>query len=241
MNVCISYDDKFETLANLACSELTKSNNIIHMNKIINDKSYKDGFGSDTWYNSIRNKIEFSKKIFDSLENEQCVCVSDSDVYYINSQTIYDLESYMQINFLDFLFPLENLNDQSRGINSGFFIVKKSEYTINFFNDILSENFTNFRYADQDIINNYLKQALVKYDFLDPKCYVMACYMHSIADYIKENLVLLHATCANNFWEKIGQIVSFNSKFKLPLIKWLDNSIDNTKVKYYINGSIINA
>jgi len=241
MNVCISYDDKFEVLANLACSELIKANNIVHMNKIIREFPSQDGFGSKKWYECIRAKIEFAQKIFDTIDEDDCLCVSDSDIYYINSKSIFDLEQYLQNHFLDFVFPKENLKHDIDDINCGFFVIRKSETTRDFFDIILSNNLYNFKYADQDLINNYIKKNNIRYELLDPQSYVMGCYMNSVPSIVKEKLVLLHTTCATNFWEKIGQIVSFNHRFQLPLIKWIDSYDDSIYTKHYTNGAKIDG
>ena len=240
--VVMTYNKLFEKLAFFSSSSLNNKSIYIHLNEIDSEDSEDAGFNSKSWYESIINKIEFSKQVFDQLSYNECICVSDVDIFYINPNRVYDLKYYLQNSNLEFLAPSESgiLKDKRSGyINAGFMIIKKTENTENIFDYILSHNLFDFRYADQDIINKFLNEKSINYEILDTDLFLMGCYMNDIGIQLDE-VALLHTTCANSLEEKIIQINNMARRIGFKSIDFNNIKLTKNEVIKYKNGILIN-
>ena len=240
-HLAITYNKIFKGLALCCLSSIKNKNFLIHFNYNQTDKN-SAGFSSKSWYECIEKKAQFIAQLFDSLNDGDFLCVSDCDIFYFDSNHTYSLKKYMDKNNLHLLGLAEHgdaypENKFSAYVNGGFYIIKKTQRTKNFFKQIVSTDLSQYRYADQEIINEILKQTNINYEILDTNKYTTGCYVyHKLEN--SNKIKLLHATCCENLEEKTGLINRILQHYKLPNLQEMKIDISNKQICFYKNGQL---
>lgn len=176
IDICITYNNEFEKLKNICINSLGINSNInLLQNKISTQGDI--GFGTNSWYTSLRKKIHFVLETLKTSKNN-IVCLSDIDVLYCNTQKlIEDINNFNNTNYT-LAACCERLTDYSdhrikyKPINSGFIIFKKNELNISLLESVLNIDFSNFKFGDQDAINFILKEKNIIILFKSRKIYI---------------------------------------------------------------------
>ena len=104
-------------------------NRIILSGKKISSKNQDSGFGSKSWYDCTRMKIEFLYEQYSKLKDNEIILCSDVDVYFKDSEKALDIieRKFKESEELDFIGMSENNNSKIKLLNTGFFAVKKKQ------------------------------------------------------------------------------------------------------------------
>lgn len=246
IDFAITYEKSFENLAHNCISSAQDKNIFIHLN-LVDVTSKERGLTTKSWYECLRKKIVFAKQIFNSMEDGNILCVSDCDIFYVNSNKIAEyIQKIFKENEIDILGMCEVFEYFFHGtrkyINCGYFFIKKDPSTLNFFNSILEHDFHKFRLGEQEIINNIVIPKLnIKTDLLSPLTYPMGCYVDRALEYHKKNqlqqekIVLMHTTCTDNKKEKIEQIDKLIDYYKMPKLNWENPELTKEEIVLYYN------
>ena len=167
------------------------------------------GIGSDLWYYCLRNKMVHLRDVltnYQEYSDMKYFIFSDCDIHYIqkNVDEWSNLEEYISNGDKDVYFMAER--NPSRDVNTGFFIIKNTNYInhlVSFFDEVL-ETFdatdrNELGLGDQLIINN-LKHK-INWGHI-PDEYIIA----GPCSFNRDKCLLHHATSARNVEEKIHQI-----------------------------------
>ena len=240
-HLVITYNKLFKDMAFCCLSSIKNKNFIIHFNYNQIDENIS-GFGSESWYKCIDKKNRFTAELFDSLENGEFLCVSDCDIFYFDSDHTYSLQDYMNQNNLHIIGLAEHGDIYPEGrfsamINGGFFIIKKTQRTQNFFKQILKEDIRQHKHADQNVINQILKTQNINYELLDTSKYTSGCYVyHNLEN--SNKIQLLHATCCENLEEKTRLINDILKHYNMPPLEKMNITISDKKIHFYKNGQL---
>jgi peroxiredoxin family protein len=212
--ICYIYNQEFSYLKNMFLNSLDSSkNSVILYEKKVSSKYQDSGYGSKSWYEFAKIKIEFLYEKYSKLKDNEIILCSDVDVYFKDSKKAIEIiqKKFKENPNLDFLGMSENNNHfKTKKINGGFFTVRKNKLMDLFFQNILSINYEYFKFADQDIINICLRTMRVNYETLDNNQFVNGCFINEIQD--KNLILLVHATCCQNIEEKINLIHNIANK-----------------------------
>jgi len=167
------------------------------------------GVCSDLWYYCVRNKINHLKDVLSNYKeysDMKYFIFSDCDIHYIkkNEHEWSNLDEYITKGDKDVYFMAER--GPERDVNSGFFIIKNTDYIpylVSFFDEVL-ETFdvtdkNELGLGDQLIINN-LKHK-INWGHI-PDEYIIA----GPCPFDRNKCLLHHATSAGNVGEKLHQI-----------------------------------
>lgn len=245
LNVCVSYNDLFKDLAYISCSSYKNKNIVVHMNQTSIGIVSGNTLGSTEWRDSLREKISFSNSIFTSMEYGEVICIADADVYCLNSDRVFELKKQIEDDDLDILGLtnwFEQYGDDNHPerlmINCGFFLLRKTERSKGFLNNVLSYNFRDFTFGEQDIINEIILRGDhgLKYKTVCPREFILGCYLDRVLSLGDVNISLIHTTCTENVRQKKAQLDNLMEKLGLEKINW-NNPVNNkTEVIYYRNG-----
>lgn len=205
--ICYVYNEGFLYLKNMFLESLEPlKNRIVLFDKKIFSQHQDSGFRSKSWYDFTRMKIEFLYEKYCTLKDDEIILCSDVDVYFKDSEKALDIieDKFKENKELDLIGMSENNNAIKTVINTGFFAVRKSSKMDLFFKNVLSINFEDFRFADQDVINLVLKSLDVKYIALDNNQFTNGCFIKKINN--PDSILLIHATCCYSLEEKINLI-----------------------------------
>lgn len=190
--------------------------NIPHDFKCIDDelKELKpdEGFGSPYWVQATVKKTEYGLNELNSIADGEILFYSDVDVQPL--QHYSKLEKYLDFQDLVFMDEYHKKKPGYR-INSGFYAVRKTQKTLDFFNDwhdlclnptpfILSD--TKEPFSDQNILNKMLrgKELWRKYDGR------FSVFPHEVVsgdcDSINSDTVAYHAIRISGSEEKIKKM-----------------------------------
>lgn len=249
LNVCIVYNNTFKGLASVACSSYKNDNILVHLNKINIPDINGDTFFTKEWRDSLKQKIAFSNSIFHKMDYDDVLCVADADVYCLNSDRVYDLKKEIKDRDLDMLgqtnwfeqYYEEVLTDRLM-INCGFFVMRKTKRSHDFFDKVLEYDFSKFDFAEQDIINEVILRGDhgLKYKTISPTEYILGCYLDRVIALGNLNVSLIHTTCTSNVDQKKQQIDRIVSESKSKKIDWNDTKIRKREVLYYTDGQLDN-
>lgn len=249
IDFAITYEKSFENLTYNCVSSAKDKNIFVHLN-LVDISSTQRGFTTDSWYECLKKKMIFAKKIFDSISKDNILCVSDSDILYLDSERVVPhIKKIFKENKIDIVGMCDNFYDffdqstKHKLLNCGYFFIQKNPNTLNFFDDLLEYDFRNFKFAEQQIINNIIlveQKNKIKYKLLSPFSYPMGCYINKILDHHEknqsdENIVLIHTTCTNNKKEKIEQIDKLIDHYKLPKLNWKNPELTKEEIVLYYN------
>jgi len=106
--------------------------------------------------------------------------------------------------------------------NGGFFLIKKSLKTMNFLDEINSEDLTKYSHAEQDVINRLIPRMDIRSRFLSRLKYLNGCmrFDNYVCPKIAGKIVMHHATCAYNAQQKMEQMNFVREKIGLNRIEW---------------------
>lgn len=250
LNVCIVYTNYFKQLAYAACSSYKNHNILVHFNKCNFDTHLINGnsFRTNAWYDSLNAKIAFSNSIFKKMDYDDVILVADADVLCLNSDRVFDLKD--EIKDLDMLSQTnhfeqyyEDVLSDRLMVNCGFMAVRKTERSEDFFDKILQYDFSEFYFAEQDIVNEVILRGDhgLKYKTISPTEYILGCYLDRILSMGNLNVSLIHTTCTHNLKEKKDQIDRILKECKLQKINWNNLKITKKEVLYYTNGELSNC
>lgn len=240
-HLVITYNQLFKDLAFCCLSSIRNKDFIIHFNYNQIDENIS-GFGTESWYKCIDRKNHFTAELFDSLDDGEFLCVSDCDIFYFDSDHTYKLKEYMDENNLHILGLAEHGDVYPEGrfsakVNGGFFIIKKTQRTQSFFKQIVSKDIRLHKHADQNIINDILKNQNINYEILDTSKYTAGCYVyHNLEN--SNKIILLHATCCENLEEKTRLINDILRHYGMLSLEKMRIDISNRKIFFYKNGEL---
>ena len=207
INICYVYNESFSYLKNMFLESLEPSKNrIILSGKKISSKNQDSGFGSKSWYDCTRMKIEFLYEQYSKLKDNEIILCSDVDVYFKDSEKALDIieRKFKESEELDFIGMSENNNSKIKLLNTGFFAVKKNKKIDLLFRNVLSVNFHYFKFADQDVINLFLNSIKVSYDVLDNNQFTQGVFINAVND--QSSILVIHASGCFDVESKIRLI-----------------------------------
>ncbi len=188
---------------------------------------------SDEWYYCIKSKIAL---LIEAIKNNWNAVIiwADIDIQFFRRCTDI-IEQSIQNN--DIVFQI--WNKKKKEVNSGFMAIRCNEKTLAFFKTVLATPFKDRKYADQDIINDMLKQGSmsIRWGFFGREIY------HIGLGVVPFNIVLHHACGTSAPFIKYGRkISSIELKIKqltrLRRVKgfylWISTSIVLKKLIKYI-------
>ena len=242
LHVCMVYNDTFNSLAVASCNSYCHKNIIVHLKKLNIPENNNDTLWSADWYDSLREKVSFSNDVFKRMAYGDVICVSDADVYCLNSDNVYNLRKELIDNDLDMISLSDHfkqyyaiqLTDRLK-INCGFIVMRKTARSESFFDKILSYNFKDFGFAEQDIVNEVIlrQDHGLRYKTLSPTEYVLGCYLNRILSIRELKVSLIHTTCTSNVRDKQNQIDKLLQACNIEPVDWLNSTIYNEQVLHY--------
>lgn len=243
LHISMITNELFVNLANVSCSSFNNSNIIVHLNKIdVKTNTHNNGLFSESWYECLEKKIIFADFLFKHMQYNDVLLVCDADVYCFNADNVFALKDYLHNQNLDMVgmadyfdqYYEDNPTERLK-INCGFFLIRKTKNSKDFFNKILLHNFTSFQFGEQDIVNEIiLKQNHgLNYRILCPTEYVMGCHLDRVISEANKNISILHTTCTHNLQEKQQQINKAIKHYGFSDIEWTNAQLTKKEVISY--------
>jgi hypothetical protein len=157
------------------------------------------------------------------ISDGEIICCSDTDIQFFKPRAILKAKFLMESTNIDYMGQKEHTSNR---FNGGFFLIKKSKETTYMIRKINSSNLQDYKYAEQDLINENIRVLRIRAEFLDPKKYLHGCMVES-PEYMKPVLlrraVMHHATCAYNIEQKMSQMNFVRNAMGIPNINWEDH------------------
>lgn len=239
MPVCITYTDEFHSLVNHCCSTLKHNNIIIHLNNTSTQEKYS-GFRSNGWFECLKNKMIFFRKILDKIEYNEVAASIDCDIQFFKVDEFYNLKKQLESSSFLCFAQTENWTTMS-GMNGGFLLFKKHDLVIKFIDTIISQDYTTQFLGDQEFINKFIVEFKIPYLLLDSYKYMHGGpIVNKTLNYPDiNNIVMHHATWTNNLKSKQEQINYVRNLCKLKIVDWNRVTLDNNNVSHYDNGNYL--
>lgn len=217
LNVCITYDDNFESMCAHLCQNLRIPGIRVRLNKT--ESIDDNGFQSPNWYMNLSEKIVFLREKMDEIDYGEVICCCDADIQFFKPEDLFRIKSTMESSDIEYMGQREQDRDH---FNGGFFLVKKNEKTLKFLDSIISEDLKNYAHAEQDVINELIPYMEIKSRFLSRIKYLAGCMRFNtyVCSKIKSAIVMHHATCAFNSEEKMEQMNFIRLAVGLNAIDW---------------------
>jgi len=215
INFYLTYNKKYLPLKTICYNSLKRNKKINIICEQIITKSKDNGFGSDAWYEAIKLQVLGTRNLlYKSIKKNNLLCVSDVDVMYFNTTNLVaDCYKFQKLDYDIFACGERFLsfykNKINKRINSGYLIVKNNLKTRKMFNYISKIDLKQYKFADQDAINDYINKNDIKCKYLDPQKYICNCHLSKIKSSKLKKCVMFHATCAYNLEEKLMAIEKF--------------------------------
>lgn len=217
LKVCITYDDNFEPLCANLCSALRIEGIQVRLNKTESENDYALGFQSKNWYMNLSEKIKFLRKNINQIKNGEVICVSDADIQFFKPKNLLKLKYIMDKSNIDYIGQREG---ESHFFNGGFFLIKKNYKTLSMIDQVINEDLKKYYHAEQEVINNLIQELNIKAVKLSKFQYVSGCFVDKLNIRHKNKIVMHHATCCHNYFEKKEQMNFLRSKFNFEKIDW---------------------
>jgi len=227
LKFCITYDDHFSPMCRHLISNLAECSAEIEisLNRIKTNDTERN-FRSKSWYENLSEKIKFLFHTISESQEGQLICISDADIQFFRPKDLLERANLMSESDTEYLGQREGgtVDENSQGdFNGGFFLIKKNNTTLNFVRQVCETDITNYRLADQEVINHKIRSLGIKAKFLEARKYVHGCCVH-YDDYVglinSANIVMHHATCVGNMKEKMDQMNFVRSKMNFSQIDW---------------------
>jgi hypothetical protein len=228
MNIVMCHNQSFAPLARHLCRTFSHPKINIHT-KIAEFDS--EGFRSPGWYKLVRTKVQMLQSIFDESEDESVVGMIDCDIQCFSPESVLEVWEMMKKSENDYLSLAESCCKDHEGLwfetdrdeaNTGFVLIKKTQKTQVFLQEVLSKTFEEKFYGDQTAINESLRSMKLKKVLLNPCLFLHGCCSPG------KNIIMHHATCAFNFQQKMDQISWVRQQIGLPAVNWEDPSFGSS-------------
>lgn len=219
--ICATYDDNFEPLCSQFCSNFRDQPGIkIRLNKISTEGDSK--FGSEVWYENLRQKMRFLERCMRDINEGDVICCSDTDIQFFKPRSVLSVKFVMESTDMEYMGQREHTSDE---FNGGFFLIKKNNKTMAMVETINSNEISNYKYAEQKLINELIGLLGVRSGFLDPKKYFHGCLRKNeeyMSAKVLKRMVMHHATCAYDLDQKMRQMNFVREAMGVELIEWSD-------------------
>lgn len=217
LTVCITYDDNFEPMCAHLCQNLRIPGIQVRLNKT--ESIDDNGFQSPNWYMNLAEKIVFLRKKMDEIDHGEVICCCDADIQFFKPEDLFRVMKIMKEKDIDYMGQREQDRDH---FNGGFFLIRKSNLTIDFLDQIISKDLTAYQHAEQDVINELIPSMKIKARFLSRIQYLTGCMRHSCFVNPKaiDKIVMHHSTCAFNKNQKKEQMNEVRMKIGINPIDW---------------------
>ena len=245
LNLIITYNKQFRSLAYSCASSLENKDIFVHLNFIDIKVDAIDPFRTKKWYECLEKKVIFINDQFDKLEENEILCISDADIYYFNPNKLIDIKNYMDSkNDLMIMAGSENYPSNTGYANFGIALIKKHKSTKNLFKDMLTLNVNQSIKWDspqdeQIMFNRLIKERKINYELLTCEDFTMGCYVHAM---VRENpnhrIAMLHATCCKNIQKKQEMIDEFLNIHGPKKITWFRTPLTKKEIALYIEGQL---
>ena len=107
LNLIITYNKQFRSLAYSCASSLENKDIFVHLNFIDIKVDAIDPFRTKKWYECLEKKVIFINDQFDKLEENEILCISDADIYYFNPNKLIDINDSVTYNNLCFILTIK--------------------------------------------------------------------------------------------------------------------------------------
>jgi hypothetical protein len=174
------------------------ANSKIKINVTNDQNIFGQGFGQPEFIKSIILKLE---KVIESLYSDEFVVWMDVDLFFTKNPEIIMADLQKRIKNFDILISPEDRGN--RNINSGFFLARSSEASINFFKNVLFE-VSRKKITEQPVVQKLLYEKKINFNIL-PIIY----WNLTVGWPIPNDALVLHANWAVDR-TKLGPLIGEN-------------------------------
>ena len=177
------------------------------------------GFGTDSWYESGIQKLDFIIKNLNLLKPRELLVFNDLDIQYLNPMNLFRIFNFIEDKKMDFCGIMEhNVQEYFEHYNGGYYILRNTPNIVKLINSVKDELKVNRpTFADQDILNKFIHNANINHGFMPKEFFINGPHAP-----ITQEAIFHHAIFAGNIQEKLKQLKRiYIEHFKK---KYLDSS-----------------
>lgn len=161
------------------------------------------GFGTDSWYESGIQKLDFIVKNLNLLNPRELLVFNDLDIQYLNPMNLFRIFNFIEDKKMDFCGIMEhNVQEYFEHYNGGYYILRNTPNIVKLINSVKDELKVNRpTFADQDILNDFIHNANVNHGFMPREFFINGPHAP-----ITQEAIFHHAIYAGNVHDKLTQL-----------------------------------
>jgi hypothetical protein len=179
----------------------------LHVHHIDMSNFTSFGFQTEAWYHAVHSKVKYVSDMLETrIEEQEFIILTDSDIQYLRPSEVIKLVQLCKHMNLDY-FGMDEGDGYS--YNTGFYVVKNSKKTRDFFKHILHclETEPYHEFGDQTVINREILNSDLKHEKIPIIYYVLG------DSHVLPTSILHHAIGCKDINCKLNQMQRVHDKF----------------------------